>query len=246
MIHFDSMNKKLKTVSLLLITACFLSTAVLSYAADKSSLLMLPTKSKTVYLLFLKMTGKALNAESAIRTTEAFKKASGDEQSRMLLTQKPALQTEFNDIDPQRQVVVIRSGVNLKANLSPNPGLKASLSAQSKPASSIYFPYSWGGTNIALIPDKLEPFLDIPLKTTEAMAAAAKITNGSATIVIEMLPLSADPRSAMKLDGLDQWLLMTRIVSVAYYSDTMQTIWQWQAPDYRRAGAPSPLQDLKK
>ena len=240
------MNKKLKTlIALPLFVALFLVTCPLQ-AQENSSLLLLPTKSKTIYLLYLKMTGQQLNADFAIRNSEAFQKASGSEQSQMIMAQKIPLESEFAHIDPQKQVVVIRSRVNVKVSLAPNAGIKASFTNPPKPVSSIYFPYSWAGTNIALIPDKLEPFLDIPLKPSEATAAMAKVNSGMATIVIEMLPLSADGRSQMPLDGIPQWLLMTKIVSVSYYNENMQSIWQWQAPDYRRAGAASPLQDLKK
>lgn len=240
------MNKKLKTfLGLSLIAALLLVWSPLQ-AQEKSSLLLMPSKSKTIYLLYLKMTGQRLNADAAIRQTEIFRKATGEEQNRMIASEKIPLETEFTNIDPKKQVIVIRSSVNLKTSLAPNSRLQASFTTPPRPASSIYFPYNWGGLNIALIPDRLEPFLDIPLKPSEATSAISKITGGTATIVIEMLPLSADARSQMTLDGVPQWLLMTRIVAVSYYNETMQTIWHWKSPDYRRAGDASPLQDLKK
>ncbi len=238
------MNKKLKNLVLLCLTFAMIGGGAL--AQEKSSLLIPPSTSRTVYLLFLKMTGKALDAETAIRSTEAFRKAPGDEQSRMIMTLKPAMEAEFAEIDKDREVIVIRSGVYMKAVNAPYTGLEARFMQQTLPTNSIYFPYSYGGINIALIPDKLEPFLNIPMKAADTNAAALKISNGAATIVIEMIPLSADPRSAMKLDGIDQWLLMTKIVGVSYYNQNMQTIWSWQDPNYRRAGTPSPLQQLKK
>ncbi len=238
------MNKKLKNLFLLALALVAIGGTAL--AQEKSSLLIPPTGSKTVYLLFLKMTGKRLDAETAIRSTEAFRKAPGDEQSRMIMTVKPALEAEYEEIDKEREVIVIRSGVYMKSVTSPFTGLEARFMQQTRPTDSIYFPYSYGGINIALIPDKLDPFLNIPMKKADANAAALKINNGAATIVIEMIPLSADSGSAMKLDGIDQWLLMTKIVAVSYYNQNMQTIWSWQDANYRRAGAPSPLQQLKK
>ncbi|PZP53615.1 MAG: hypothetical protein DI586_10820 [Micavibrio aeruginosavorus] len=243
------MNKKLKTSLLTILLATLFAGGLLIGAAlaqEKSSLLIPPTNSRTVYLLFMKMTGKPFNAESVIRGSEAFRAAPGDEQSRMISTMKPALETEFASLDKDSQVLVIRSGVYMRNVTSPYIGLEAKFVQQTKSADSIYFPYTYGGINIALIPDKLEPFLNIPMKAAEANAAALKIISGAATIVIEMIPLSADPRSAMRLDGIDQWLLMTKIVAVSYYNQNMQTIWKWQDPNYRRAGTPSPLQQLKR
>lgn len=216
-----------------------------TYAAS-SSLLSLPTPSKTVYLLFTKMAKRDFNAGNIITSMQAYKSASPDMRLQMLTAQKAPLEAEYAGIDPKTQIVVIRTAVNIHAELSPRPGLRVNLNSADKAPASIYFPYTYADMNIALIPDRLEAFVDIPLKVPEATAAAAKIRDNAATMVIEMVPLSADARSPMALDGLDQWLLMTRIVSVAYYNQSMDTIWQWQAADYRRANAPSPLQDLKK
>jgi hypothetical protein len=50
----------------------------------------------------------------------------------------------------------------------------------------------------------------------------------------------------MKLDGMQQWLLMTKILSVTYYNSYLEPIWSWKSRDYQRHNDVMPLQELKK
>lgn len=238
------MNNKLKLLSVAALLACFFAAVSLAQATEKSPLLLLPTTSKAIYVLYHKMTKSSFDAESVIRSTETYKNASPEQQATLLAKEKLSLATMYANTDTERQVIVIRSAVKIEVSLSP-PKMTVEFSDPPRPPSSVYFPYSWAGKDIALIPDQLSAFSEIPLKTAEAMAANAKVAAGAATIVIEMLPLSADNRP-MQLDGVSQSLLMTKVVAVSYYNQNMQTIWQWQSPDYKRPGSPSELQDLKK
>ena len=237
----------MKKIIIIALVSLFLIGIRPGYAAgEKSSLLMLPTTSKEIFLLYHKMNDINLNTQDVLQKTDAYKNGSPAVQADILSAKnKSLLETQFAEIDPDRQVIVIRSAVRIETQMTPSRFSVSIAGMDKRPVASIYFPYNWAGMNIALIPDKLDPFLEVPVKAPELTAINSKIQNGAATMVIEMLPLKADP-SPMMLDDIEQRLLMTKIVSVAYYNQSMQSIWQWQAGDYRRPGAPSPLSDLKR
>ena len=214
---------------------------------------MPPTKARDIFLIFHKMIDRAPDMEASIQRSDEYIKAKPEARVKMM-EEKGDLNMQYAGLDPKKNVIVIRSGVTIKASVGNSPGLSVFLPGRENDTiekkSSIYFPYEWGGENIALIPDQIAAFMDIPMKIEDASTAASQIQNNSATMVIEMLPLSAQGNSPMSLDGLSQWLLMTKIVAVTYYNQYTQPIWSWKSRDYQRIGGSgsdsSQIEQLKK
>lgn len=160
-----------------------------------------------------------------------------------MATERPKYEVEFASLDPKKTVLVARSAVTLKPDLS-GPSLKVSLA--DAPPGSLYFPYVWADQNYALIPDQFDVFLNIPMSMNEMSAASSKLgQGGSATMVVEMQAISADGAKPMMLDNVPQWLLMTKVVAVTFYNGYLETVWSWQSPQFKRPGY-APIQDLKK
>ncbi len=210
-------------------------------AANKTALLTPPTTSRGIGFLFYKLAGRTPDFDKAAMENDAYQKADPASRAQMLPAQRAALQTEFAGTDPEKQMIVIRTAVNMKAKITGKPSLVVTLPMQQGP---IYFPYQWSGYNFAVIPDMIEAFLDIPLDITAVSAANSKIGGGSVTMVLELRPTKADLKP-MTLDGTKQWLLLTKIAGITYYNQYLQPIWSWQSPDFVRADSSS-LQDLKK
>lgn len=235
------MKKKLKIAALLSFALLIMSPPAL--AARDSSLLSLPTSSREIAFIFHKLANRTPEFARAVRESDSYKNAFPTDQEKILAAEERKLAIQFANTYPKKEIIVARSAVELEVNTITNPGLKVKLpSAQ---GSSLYFPYSWAGQDFAVIPDQFDLFLNLPMTQVEASAAASRIGGGAATMVVELRPLSADGNRQMTLDGMPQWLLMTKVVAVTFYNQYLETIWSWQSPDYKRPGSGT-LQSLKK
>ena len=235
------MNKKSKIAFLSLLALLLLPLA--AHAARDTSLLTMPTTSKNVAFIFHKLANRKPEFDRAIRDSAEFKSAPASEQEKILDLEERKLAIEFANIDPKREVIVARSAVELEVNTINNPGLKVKLPGTQ--GSALYFPYSWAGQDFALIPDQFDLFLNLPMTQVEASAASARIGGGAAAMVVELRAIAADGNRQMVLDGMPQWLLMTKVLAVTFYNQYLETIWSWQSPDYKRPGSGT-LQSLKK
>ncbi len=211
--------------------------------AETSNLLAEPTKPKDIAFTFYRLAGLKPDFAPLIQSTSAYQNADEATKAKMLTEDKAKMDQEFNSLNPKARAIVVRSAVQLKMNLGAPAGMTLNFPEHTGP---IYFAYQWAGENFAVIPNKIDSFVTIPLKMAEASAVSARLdSGGNATMVLELLPLSTDSNRPMRLDGLDQWLMMTNIVSISFYNQYLQTIWSWDAPGYKRPEQ-KPLLDLKR
>jgi len=214
-------------------------------AAQDGPLLFPPTKAQEIYFLFSKLAGRNPDIENMIKSLPGYGAAGiakRNEYSKLIAN----MQADYATLDPKAEIIVIRTGVDVHVEMGKFRGLRAELPNSLMQKSAIYFPYSWNGTDIAVIPDMLEPFMDVPLGQKEAMDAATRTMGNRATMVLELRPVKADGRKPMELDGMNQWLLMTRLVGVTYYNQNLKEIWSWKDKNYRRSSRSDALLDLKK
>ena len=213
-------------------------------AVDDGALLMPPTSTRDVFFLFSKLSGRDPQIENRVKATKEYGAAGIADRNKFSGTISE-LQSAYLETKAENAVIVVRTAVNIHINTDTKT-LNATLSGIDMPNARIYFPYRWYGADVAVIPDVIEPYMDVPLSQEETEDAAAKNGSNRATMVVELKPVKADGKTQMNLDGVNQWLLLGHVVGVTYYSQDLQEIWSWKDKNYRRSSRESQLIDLKK
>jgi hypothetical protein len=95
----------------------------------------------------------------------------------------------------------------------------------------LYFPVQPGKRDIALIMKDFKRFREIPLKPLEANYIDSRASDSEDIIMYLVLqPLEADAKTPIRLDGIQQWPLLTRIARLGLYNENDETIWEYKAP----------------
>ena len=202
------------------------------------------TSAQDVYLLFHKVSGKLPDFAGALATSEKFKQATVDERQKMSEGFIATMANKFENLDPKRDLITIRSSVQIKVDMD-GLRMQAQLDNHYENPADIYFPYSWGNMNFAVIPNDIASFLEIPMQSDQLRKIKALNRGYNPKIVLRLLPVKADATAPIKLDGMQQWLMLAQIVSVDYINDDDQVIWSWADNQYARSTS-SELYDLKK
>lgn len=167
-----------------------------------------------------------------IESTPAYQKADAALKQKMIRNNATMLDMSFLNFVPSANPIIVRTKVGVKAIFGNKNGLDVRFAGQDlNPKSPIYFPYAWGKQNFAVLANGIENFAFLPMKLETASNASRKINkDGTATFIFELSPISADAQKPFKLDGIDQWLLMTSIKRAHLVNEYLEVLWSYEAP----------------
>lgn len=200
-----------------------------------------PSTAQDVGLLFYRMTNQTPPYDLWIKDRPGFDKLAPMDQDKFAATELPRLEREFISTAPETTPIVVRSAVKLRIEAVKRAGpgsLPKNVLRIDYPVSgNVYFPYPLPERTIAVIPNGIELYREIPLTEDEAKAIRARLDiNGNATLVLEIVPRMADGTKPMKLDGIDQWLMFGELGYIALYNNYIDLLWSYQAPSYTLKG----------
>ncbi len=153
------------------------------------------------------------------------------------------LQSQYQSYNPENTLKIL---INAKISLRPaqkwktsgvgaknRPGVEIDLGMQDTP----YFPYQVADQWISVIIKDIDKVLSFDLTNEDQ----AKISSGfhlsgnmsrSVTLVMTVKPLSADAKAPLRLNGIDQWLLMGELVSASFWNNQGELVWEIQDKNY--------------
>ncbi len=217
-----------------------------AYAATTNQhALSAASSNEEVTLLFLKMAKlRDVEMEELVRKSEKYRRTPLAEQPVLLQAEVNRLSREFAIINPLTSNIVIRVPVKAYFNNDLN-GKGASLTIKYPSKGLTYFPYYYGGLPIAVIVNGIENFQTILLSEEERQAVAASFTlDSTATLVLELKPLSADIRNPMTLDNQRQFPFLCDIGYIGLINNQTDEIWSWQADWNKNRNKASTLMNL--
>lgn len=206
-----------------------------SAGSPLGGLSLTPASSNTeVGMVFYKMVGARPDFDSWITSEPRYLTAAPEQRAEILAEERRKLEIAFNALDVRKSPLVIRTAVKLQIS-APSGQAKRTLEVKFPAEGDIYFPYKVANQNITIIPNGVDLYRHIPLSNTEAASIQGRLAyNGSATMVLEIIPVKADGAAPMKLDGVDQWLMMGEIGFIGLYNNSLEVIWSYQAPWFTR------------
>ena len=150
-----------------------------------------------------------------------------------MMTEKSRLSRNYDELNPKTAHLKIR--VQVLASVGRSKLGATVLKVEFPGKGAVYFPYTVGGKNIAVIPNGIDIYREIPLTSDQVAYLQAKLDpTGRTTMVLEIVPVTADHKQQMLLDQTAQWLLLGEIGYISLYNNLMENVWSFQAPGYVR------------
>ena len=150
------------------------------------------------------------------------------------------LQLLYQTYDPKKDHLIIKTKVNLKPikkeGINKDGEKKDVYQLKSwftNAPDALYFPYQFLDERIIVMPYHLEE----TMKSTISQADFNFINDNSnpnieITAIFRMQPYSADLSQPYKIDGLEQWVLTTKVISVEYWKKSGELLWEKTVPWY--------------
>jgi hypothetical protein len=187
------------------------------------------SSAQDIAFLFYKLSGKNPDFAKMVAQTNSFQSATPEAQQTTLTKDVPMMEMGFRNFAPALHPIIIRTTVQTKVNIGNKNGIEITFGGD--PKSPVYFPYIWGGDHFAVLADGIEQFKFLPMKLETASRIGGKIdANGTSTLILELKPIKADGRNPFPLDGIPQWLFMTKIVKAYLVNQYLEVLWEYETP----------------
>ena len=147
------------------------------------------------------------------------------------------LQLAYQNFDPEKNFLVVKTFSNINPIKNTDDEGVETYNIEinfSKAPEALYFPYALLEERIILMPYHLESIMSGEISDLQ-YAHIDKITNPRDDVhtIIHMRPHEADFSKPYKIDGLEQWVFKTKIISIEMWSNKDELIWEYTAPKYK-------------
>lgn len=198
------------------------------------------SESDKAIFAFFKLASLTPDYDQWIRNSEKYITSAEDPTLQRDIYEIESLRLKwgFGTYNPEQDFIKIRTPVKLALNTARKPQL-AFIFPGNISGSVPYFPFPYGNEAVALIVGDLENFMRIDLSPEEFEKISSLIAPGQAydaQLSLRVRPVSADGATPLKLDGMDQWLLMgeTGYLEILYapQGQSETALWAYTAPWY--------------
>jgi hypothetical protein len=116
----------------------------------------------------------------------------------------------------------------------------ATISVEKQP--SFYFPFQIADISIAMIPQEVESFTQVPLTAEQFVNLMNRVglpknwngdINSKLSVEFQMRPTSVDIKKPVRLQGEDMWMMLAEVVTMSLWTpDHKKIVWEYTAPWY--------------
>ncbi len=192
--------------------------------------------TEDIALIFYKTGGIIPNFERWIKERAPYNLTSPARREEMMKKEKNRLQTTYRDFNPEKNLFLIRSTVRLSTEEHQDKEGNKTYSLQStftKAPDALYFPYNFLGTNIIVMPHKMDVLMKSAISKRQ-YDLINKTTNKNAnnTMILRLRAYEADTTKPYEIDNIQQWVLITEIATLEIWNKDGIFLWQYSAPWY--------------
>jgi hypothetical protein len=148
------------------------------------------------------------------------------------------LQLAYQTYNPKKDHLIVKTKVHVEPiEISPTKSdTDKTYKITSKFANApnaLYFPYQYLDERIVIMPYHLEDNMNTEIEKADFDFIDQKTdSTDKVTAIFRMQPHSADLTRPHKIDGLEQWVLMTKIISIEYWAEGGELLWENTVPWY--------------
>lgn len=199
------------------------------------------SSTEDVAIAFYKTGGVVPNFENWIKKNEPYNLTPWARREEVMIQEKSRLQLAYKNFDPKEDFLIIRTFVNLDLTKSSTLDKESQQNKESynlkisfqKAPDALYFPYDFNGERIVVMPHKLDILMNSALNQQRYnyLEKALK-DSGQSTMIVRLLAKESDLSKPYKIDGMEQWVMKTEIVSLEVWSGYGTLLWEHTAPWY--------------
>jgi len=144
------------------------------------------------------------------------------------------LQQAYQNFNPKKNHLIVKTFSSIKLKKDKEEKETYSFQARfSNAPEALYFPYDFLEDRIALMPYSLEKLMNNTITDQQYQYMNPLVRSSKKiTTIIRMQPYEADFSKPYLIDGLDQWVFKTKIISIEFWTNDNQLIWEYTVPWY--------------
>lgn len=193
------------------------------------------SNTEDVAIAYYKTGNKIPNFEKWIKDREPYKITPWAAREKEMTNEMARLQLAYKQFNPEEDYLLIRTSVQLMPLIIKNKTGKNTYTLNAtfaKAQEALYFPYEFLDERIVVMPYKLEKLMNSPLEKSQFEYITDSLRGKESTMIIRMKAREADFSRPYKIDGLQQWVFKTDIVTMEIWNWRKQLIWEYSVPWY--------------
>ncbi|NQZ14118.1 MAG: hypothetical protein HRT94_04740 [Alphaproteobacteria bacterium] len=184
-----------------------------------------------VAMIFYKTGNSVPNFTKWVERTEEFNHTPWALREKKLQSEKLKLLKEYQEIDLTKDLIHVKIPIEISLEKQMHEEKEFHILAlKFKGAENIdYFPYSFSGQHIAVIPTNLKDFRKTIIseeKYNSLSALLEKTDKASFNSLLELQAYEADLTQPHDLDGIYQWILKTKIAIFTIADSRNNIVWE--------------------
>ena len=192
--------------------------------------------SEDVVIAFYK-TGKTVpNFKRWARESYDHRHAAVTRKPRIFEREMTRLQNKYNSYNTKSSLLTLRTYVRLDTETMLNAQGQEEYKMNiefTRAKEALYFPYDFMGERIAVMPHKLDLLLKPDLSETQYKMIEGSTSKSRENIMIVRLqPRQSDLSRPHMIDGMEQWLFITDIISMEIWTTSGSFLWEYNKPGY--------------
>lgn len=202
-------------------------------------------------IAFYKTGGIVPNFERWIKQRDPYRHTQPTRRPDVFDAEMARLQQRYQAFYPRKTLIKVQTSVTVSLLQTQDDNQQPVYHIKSQFAlapDANYFPYKFLGERIIIAPDKIDQAMQGTLTALEYQNAInTSQSSKDHRMIVTMVTKKADLSKPYKIDGIDQWILVTDIISLEIWNKYGQLIWQYTKPGYLSPNAEqiNKLYDLK-
>lgn len=192
--------------------------------------------TEDIAIAFYKTGGIIPNFERWITEGKLYSLTAWARREDMIKQEMSRLQLAYTQFRPTEKFLLIRTFVNIAPKKHVNDTGEETYTLPitfTQAPDALYFPYDFLGERIVVMPHKLDILMNDAINKTQYDFINKAIKNSNKnTMIVRLQATQADTSKPYKIDGLDQWVLKAKIVSLEVWNKQGALLWEHTAPWY--------------
>lgn len=214
--------------------ACLLITLMAKPSLAQSSKKY--ASSEDVAIAFYKTANIKPNFENWVKKQEDYRHTPLGLRPEFMASELARLQNSYNTFNPETDYLTVRTTATIQTNeitLNEGETIQTISLNFGDSESATYLPYSFMDKNIMVIPDKFNK-----LKTHRINKIDYALLNNHLEhikprpFIMQLKAVKSDTNKPYNVDGIDQWAMITEIVSMETWNSDGSLLWEYSAPWY--------------
>ncbi len=211
--------------------------ALLIFAANPALAQSETSSAEDVLIAFFKTGNTQPNYEKLATSSKDYRLTPIARQKTFIAKEKQRLMAAYRNYNPLTDLISIRTRafVTLHTAVHEDKTVTHSMTISFGKDDSLFFPFTYGDYNIAIVPQKMDSSFEQNLADNQYELfknELGKDQTGPVALFIQLRPTKAYLDEPLTMGGLDQWALVSDVAGIIMTDSKGGRLWTYSAPWY--------------